>query len=320
MDLLFMMIGSSLTLAGLGAIDSLLTSLVADNVTRTLHKSDRELIGQGIGNTVAGMFGGLPGAGATMRTVVNVKAGGRTPISGALHAVILLAIVLGAGVLASDIPKAVLAGILIKVGTDIIDWDYLKRLNNAPRAGIAIMFTVLIVTVTIDLLLAVGIGMVMASFLFMQRMTELQIKNTRAITHPDEDAAQEISLTPQETEIIKQADGQILLFHMSGPMSFSSAKSIVRRHSGILDYSIMVLDLSDVPCIDYTTSRALEDIVSDTKNAGNHIILVSECKNNEVYGMLEKQGVLNHIDNGHMYDNRIDALLHAQTILKNNTE
>lgn len=186
LDLLLQMIASGLALAGLGAIDSLLTSLVADNVTRTQHKSNRELIGQGIGNTIAGMFGGLPGAGATMRTVVNVKAGGRTPISGALHAIILLAIVLGAGSLASDIPKAVLAGILIKVGTDIIDWDYLKRLKTAPKAGIVIMFTVLIVTVTIDLLLAVGIGMVMASFLFMQRMTDIQIANTRAITNPDE--------------------------------------------------------------------------------------------------------------------------------------
>jgi len=116
------MLGSALTLAGLGAIDSLLTSLVADNITRSQHKSDRELIGQGIGNSIAGLFGGLPGAGATMRTVVNVKAGGRTPISGMLHAIVLLIIVLGAGSMASQIPKAVLAGILIKVGTDIIDW------------------------------------------------------------------------------------------------------------------------------------------------------------------------------------------------------
>ncbi|MCK5481080.1 MAG: SulP family inorganic anion transporter, partial [Gammaproteobacteria bacterium] len=158
MALALQMVASGLTLAGLGAIDSLLTSLVADNITRTQHKPDRELIGQGIGNTVAGLFGGLPGAGATMRTVVNVNAGGRTPISGALHALVLLGIVLGAGPLASEIPKAVLAGILIKVGTDIIDWDYLRRIPVAPKAGVLIMFTVLIVTVTIDLLLAVGIG------------------------------------------------------------------------------------------------------------------------------------------------------------------
>ena len=312
MDLLLQMIASGLTLAGLGAIDSLLTSLVADNVTRTQHKSDRELIGQGIGNTIAGLFGGLPGAGATMRTVVNVKAGGRTPISGALHAVILLAIVLGAGSLASDIPKAVLAGILIKVGVDIIDWDYLKRLKNAPKAGVVIMLTVLIVTVTIDLLLAVGIGMVMASFLFMKRITDMQIAGTSAITNP-EDIGKELALSEQEAEIMQQANNQILLFHMSGPMSFSSAKAIVRRHATIMDYKIMVLDLSDVPSIDFTTSRALEDIITDTISANRHIILVGG--NKEVCDMLLKQGVLEHIDNNNMFKNRIDALLLAQTIL-----
>jgi SulP family sulfate permease len=315
MDLMLQMIASALTLAGLGAIDSLLTSLVADNVTRTQHKSDRELIGQGIGNTIAGLFGGLPGAGATMRTVVNVKAGGRTPISGALHAVILLAIVLGAGSLASDIPKAVLAGILIKVGTDIVDWDYLKRLKHAPKAGIVIMFTVLIVTVTIDLLLAVGIGMVMASFLFMKRITDMQIASTRAITNPDEEIGEEIALTEQEAEIMQLANDQIMLFHMSGPMSFSSAKAIVRRHAAIMDYKIMVLDLSDVPSIDFTTSRALEDIITDTLSANRHMILVGG--NKEVCDMLLNQGVLKLIDNNHMFKDRINALLLAQTILSN---
>ena len=312
-DLLLQMIASGLTLAGLGAIDSLLTSLVADNVTRTQHKSDRELIGQGIGNTIAGMFGGLPGAGATMRTVVNVKAGGRTPISGALHAVILLAIVLGAGTLASDIPKAVLAGILIKVGVDIIDWDYLKRLKTAPKAGIVIMLTVLTVTVAVDLLLAVGIGMVMASFLFMQRITDMQIASMKTITKPGDSSIYERALTQQETEIMEQANGQIMLFHMRGAMSFSSAKSIVRRHSMIAGYQIMLLDLSDVPNIDFTTTRALEDIIIDTIDAKHHIFLVGAC--NDVHDMLKKQGVLNYIDADHMYQRRIDALLHAQNLL-----
>ncbi len=316
MDLLLQMITSALTLAGLGAIDSLLTSLVADNVTRTQHKSDRELIGQGIGNTIAGLFGGLPGAGATMRTVVNVKAGGRTPISGALHALILLAIVLGAGSLASDIPKAVLAAILIKVGTDIIDWDYLKRLKTAPKAGIVIMLTVLVITVSIDLLLAVGIGMVMASFLFMQRITEIQIANIKTITNPneiDDKSTHEIALSKQEAEIMQQADGKIMLFHMSGPMSFSSAKAIVRRHASIVGYSIMLLDLSDVPCIDFTTSRALDDIIIDTVSAGRHIFLVGACE--DVRTMLEQQGIVDHFESGKMYQHRLDALLHAKSLL-----
>lgn len=308
MSLLMTMVASALTLAGLGAIDSLLTSLVADNITRTQHKSDRELIGQGIGNTIAGMFGGLPGAGATMRTVVNVKAGGRTPISGALHAVVLLAIVLGAGSLASEIPKAVLAGILIKVGTDIIDWDYLKRIRLAPKAGVLIMITVLVVTVTIDLLLAVGIGMVMASFLFMKRMTDMQIAGMSTVTRPGE-----VPLSEEEEEIMDNTRGQIMLFHLSGPMSFSSAKAMVRRHASTAGYQIMLLDLTEVPSIDFTTARALEDIIMDTINAGRDIFLVGARP--EVCQMLKDQQVLRHIDAGNMYLQRLDALHHASNIL-----
>ena len=175
LSLLPEMFVSALTLAALGSIDSLLTSLVADNVTRTYHRSDRELIGQGIGNAVAGVLGGLPGAGATMRTVVNVKAGGRTPISGALHALVLLAIILGAGGLASEIPHAVLAGILIKVGTDIIDWDFLRRVRHTPGAGVFIMLVVLLMTVFVDLIKAVAVGMAIAGVVFMKRMSDLQL-------------------------------------------------------------------------------------------------------------------------------------------------
>ena len=313
-DLLLQMTTSALTLAGLGAIDSLLTSLVADNITRSQHKSDRELIGQGIGNTVAGLFGGLPGAGATMRTVVNVKAGGRTPISGALHAAILLLIVLGAGTLASDIPKAVLAGILIKVGTDIIDWDYLRRIKSAPKAGVIIMLTVLVITVTIDLLLAVGVGMVMASFLFMKRITDMQIANMHTLTKPGE----EIPLTEQEAKILEQANGQIMLFHLSGPMSFSSAKALVRRHTAIVDYKIMLLDLTEVPSVDFTTTRALEDIITDTVAEGRHIFLIGMC--NSVRKMLEQQEVLQYVDENNIYQQRIDALLHAKKLLDDPAE
>jgi len=307
--LMFQMIGSGLTLAGLGAIDSLLTSLVADNVTRTQHKSDRELIGQGIGNMFAGLFGGLPGAGATMRTVVNVKAGGRTPISGALHALILLSIVLGAGSLAADIPKAVLAGILIKVGTDIIDWDYLRRIHDAPKAGVFIMLIVFGMTVAVDLLLAVGVGMVMASFLFMKRMTDLQIAGITTITAPNE----EVPLSDEEIDIMEQADGEIMIFHLSGPMSFSSAKAMVRRHAATAGYSIMLLDLTEVPMIDFTSARAIEDIIIDSNASGREIFLVGARK--AVCDMLEKQRVTRHFNTGHMYHRRLDALLHAKQLL-----
>lgn len=306
------MVISGIMLAGLGSIDSLLTSLVADNVTRTQHKSDRELIGQGIANTVAGMFGGLPGAGATMRTVVNVKAGGRTPIAGALHALVLLLIVLGAGSLASEIPKAVLAGILIRVGTDIIDWDYLKRLRSAPLAGVVLMVTVLVLTVAVDLLLAVGVGMVMASFLFMKRITELQLESITAVT--DADAIHELPLNTEEKAILQQARGRILLFHMSGPMSFSAAKGVARHHATIQDYDAMLLDMTEVPIVDFTSCRALEDIIVDTQAAGRHVFLVGARE--RVHTMLKRQGVLHRLDAAHMYSERIDALQHALTLVK----
>ena len=153
-----------MTLALLGSIDSLLTSLVADSITRTRHNSNRELIGQGIGNMVSALIGGLPGAGATMRTVVNVRAGGRTPISGALHALVLLALVMGLGPLAEKIPHAALAGILLKVGCDIIDWGYLRRVMRAPRDKVIVMFITMGLTVFVDLITAVAVGLILAGF------------------------------------------------------------------------------------------------------------------------------------------------------------
>lgn len=309
-SLALQMIASGLTLAALGSIDSLLTSLVADSITRTQHKPDRELIGQGIGNMMAGLFGGLPGAGATMRTVVNVHAGGMTPISGILHALILLAVVLGAGGIASHIPIAILAGILIKVGIDIIDWDYFRRIREVPLADIVIMLTVLIMTVTVDLLLAVGTGMVMTSFIFMHRMHQMQIQGINTIS-----AGSNLHhLTEQEAEIIEQAGGRIMLFHLSGAMSFSSAKSIVRQHAASNNYDIMLLDLSEVAAVDYTTTRALEDILINTIHNGRRIFLVG--MRDSVRRYLHRQGVTSLFKPGKIYDRRLDALLHAKKLLE----
>ncbi len=280
------MVKSAIILAALGAIDSLLTSLVADSMTRTYHESNRELIGQGIGNTIAGLFGGLPGAGATMRTVVNIRAGGVTPISGVLHALVLLSIILGAGVVAKYIPHALLAGILIKVGTDIIDWDYLKRIKHAPKAGVLIMFTVLFSTVFVDLIFAVALGMVMASFLFMQRMATLQIDSMTVMTSADDVA----HLNDEESALLDTADGRVLYFHISGPMSFTAAKGIARRLVGFDGYDVLVIDLSDVPQIDFTSTRALDDIIHDAQDSGRKAYL-SGCRD-QICSMLMNQGVI----------------------------
>ncbi|WP_126454684.1 SulP family inorganic anion transporter [Sulfuriflexus mobilis] len=310
LDLLVEMLKSALILAALGSIDSLLTSLVADNVTHSYHESNRELIGQGIGNTLAGLFGGLPGAGATMRTVVNVRAGGLTPISGALHALVLLAIVLGAGVVASYIPHALLAGILVKVGTDIIDWDYLKRLKHAPKGGVAIMFVVLIMTVFVDLVTAVAIGMIMASFLFMQRMVDLQINSINTLTGPQEGS----NLSEQESAILAEAGGRILLFQVSGPMSFGAAKGTARRLARFDAYDDLIIDLSEVPQIDYTSSRAVDDMLHSAWDSGREAFIVG-CRP-QVANMLKKQGITARFSEDELNMSRLDilktALAHIQ--------
>ncbi|MGH8034677.1 MAG: SulP family inorganic anion transporter, partial [Lysobacterales bacterium] len=172
-------------LAALGSIDSLLTSLVADNVTRTFHNSDKELVGQGIGNLVAGVTGGIAGAGATIRTLANVHAGGRTPLSGMIHAVVLLAIALGLGPLVAHVPFAALAGILIKVGIDVIDWRFIRRMHRAPRIDLVLMLVVLGLTVFVNVITAVGVGVILASLAFVKEMAEVQMSAIRTINEPE---------------------------------------------------------------------------------------------------------------------------------------
>jgi SulP family sulfate permease len=277
------MVASGLMLAILGSIDSLLTSLVSDEITRTHHKSDRELIGQGIGNTVSGLFGGLPGAGATMRTMTNVKAGGLTPISGALHAVLLLAIVLGGAQYAQQIPLAVLGAILVKVGTDIIDWEYLKGLVSKPKSGALIMIVVLGITVLYNLMAAVGIGLVMASLIFLQRMTDVQLASIVSVQTIEE--ASHLDETHQE--LIRA--GNTLFYQLNGPMSFGSAKGIVRDFSTKTNYNRAILDLSNVPVIDYTTSRGIAEICNICIEKSADITIVGA--NTKVRHFLENIGI-----------------------------
>jgi len=212
-------IAPAIILALLGSIDSLLTSLVADSITRTRHKSDRELIGQGIGNIAAGLVGGLPGAGATMRTVVNVRAGGRTPISGALHALVLLALVMGFGPLAEMVPHAVLAGILMKVGWDIIDWNYLKRIAIAPRDKVFVMLVTCGMTVFIDLITAVALGIVLASFVTARRAEAHELEGVTALALTDNG----VDLSQIEKDLLAETGQDIGIIRLRGRFSYASA-------------------------------------------------------------------------------------------------
>jgi len=299
------MIGSAMILALLGAIDSLLTSLIADNVTRTQHKSDRELIGQGIGNMVAGAFGGIPGAGATMRTVVNIRAGGRTPISGVLHSVILLALMLGLAPLAGHIPHAVLAGILLKVGYDIIDWRYVRRLHRAPLSGVVIMLTVLLLTVITDLVTAVGVGVVMASVLFVKRMHDLQVEGMEMLTGKQAHS----SLAPEEAEILEKAGTRILLYRLHGPTSFGAAKDLYSRFVGEKHHDVLVIDLSAVPMIDTSGALAVEDILIDAQQADMKVFICGLSP--PVREILDRLEVPKRLEDGGIDNSRLEALKDA---------
>ena len=303
-------LGYSLMLAVLGSIDSLLTSLVADNITHTQHDSDRELIGQGIGNVISGLAGGLPGAGATMRTVINVKSGGKTPISGMIHALVLLVIVLKAGELTSNIPHAVLAGILIKVGIDIIDWSFIRRAHQISLKATGLMYIVLFLTVFVDLITAVAVGIFFANLLTIKSLTDIQSKKVKAIIDPDDDT----DLTIGERYILKQAKGKILLFNLTGPMSFGAAKTISQRMGIVSKYEVLILDLSDVPLLGVTASLAIENMVKDACQNNHQVFLVGA--KGKVRERLQKLKLLNLLPPERCFDERLFALQKALTYIE----
>ncbi len=295
------------TLGFLGAIDSLLTSLVADSITRTQHDSDKELIGQGIGNVVAGLFGGLSGAGATMRTVVNVQAGGKTPLSGMIHAVVLLIVVLVASPLTSVIPNAVLAGLLLKVGLDIIDWSFIRRAHHLSFKGSGLMYLVLFLTVFVDLITAVVVGAFMANILTIKRLTDVQSDRIQAIT----DHTQATHLKLEEQELLARADGNILLLQLGGVLSFGAAKIISQRMSVVQDYQALVLDLSEVPVIGVTATLAIETIVLDAIQGDRQVWIVTSSV--QVQRRLDKLQ-LQKFPKVHFCGDRLQALQKAISV------
>ena len=281
---------AGLVLAVLGAIDSLLTSLVADNISQTKHNSDRELIGQGIGNTIAGLFSGLPGAGATMRTVINVKSGGSTPISGMVHSVVLLIVLVGAGPLAEQIPTALLAGILIKVGLDIIDWGFLRRAHKLSLKTATVMYGVLFMTVFWDLIWAVLVGVFIANMLTIDSITETQLEGMEEDNPINSTEEQGKSLLPpDEKALLDRCSGDVMLFRLKGPLSFGAAKGISERMMLVRNYKILILDITDVPRLGVTATLAIEDMIQEAKN--NSRIAFVAGANKKVKERLSKFGV-----------------------------
>ncbi|AII47036.1 sulfate transporter [Synechococcus sp. KORDI-49] len=267
------LVKAGLVLALLGAIDSLLTSLVADNITQTNHDSNRELIGQGIANSAAGFLSGLPGAGATMRTVINIKSGGETPISGMTHSLVLLLVLLGAGSLAAEIPTALLAGILIKVGLDIIDWGFLLRAHRLSTKTAVLMHGVLLMTVFWDLIWGVLVGMFVANLLTVDSITQAQLAGMDEDNPHDGEAALPSDLSEQEKNGIRRCGDALMLFRLRGPMSFGAAKGISARMGLIRNYKVLILDISEVPRMGVTASLAIERMVKEAESLGRLAIV-----------------------------------------------
>ncbi len=293
---------AAFVLALLGSIDSLLTSLVADNMTRTRHNSNKELVGQGIGNLFAGMFGGAPGAGATMRTVVNIRSGGKTRISGMLHALLLLAIVLGLGPYASYIPNSVLAGILVKVGLDIIDWSYIKNAHRGPRWDLALMAIVVILTIFVDLITAVGVGVVLASLAFVKQVANDQmeiLRDVHSVRH---------SASSREIEILDILGDKVQVFDFGGPLSFGAAadlghhaRSQLERRRTCHHHGFRASSKAG-----RLGSSGSETVARDAKQSGRNIFLCS--MNENVEGTLSALEADKHLDNTDHFKTREEAL------------
>lgn len=296
------MILDGVVLGMLGCIDSMLTSVISDNLTRSEHKSDKELVGQGMGNLISGLFGGLPGAGATMGTVVNIQTGAKTALSGLIRVGVLIVAVFGASSLISVIPIAVLAGIAIKVGIDILDWSFIKRAHKVSKQTSLIMYAVLLLTVFVDLVVAVGIGVFIANIITIEKLSASQEKNIKAISDVDG----RLPLNAQQRKLLHQANGEILYFYLSGTMIFGVSKALSRELSTLGEHAVVIIDLSDVSFLDDTIALTIENLVKDAKAQDKHILMLvnKEASKNK----LMRMGLAELLNDADFMQNRTQAL------------
>jgi SulP family sulfate permease len=309
------MLINAVVLALLGSIDALLTSVIAENMTRKESDSNKELLGQGLGNLFSGMFGGLPGAGATMGTVLNIKTGGKTALSGLVRVLILIIVILWAADLTAQIPLAVLAGIAFKVGFDIIDWSFLKRAHIISRKTAMIMYLVIILTVFVDLITAVAIGIFIANFLTIERITKIQGDSVRAIDSTAKNTKDYMNL--DESELLQQAQGKVLVLTLHGALVFGMAKVISRRHAVLDEHQALIIDFTEVPVLGVSSSLALEQVILDDIRAKRCVYVVGASP--QVQERLTNLGVMKKLSNKNIVPTREEALIKInETLAKQN--
>lgn len=300
------MLIDAVVLGVLGCIDALLTSVIADSITRTEHDSDKELVGQGIGNMMSGLFGGLPGAGATMGTIVSIQAGARSALAGLIRAAILIVVVLWAADLTAVIPLAVLAGIALKVGIDIIDWSFLKRAHRMSVNGAFLTYGVILLTVFVDLIVAVGIGLFIANIMTVMRLSKLQGDRVQAVLDPE---TSDLEFTPKERQLMKQMTGHLLIFYMSGSMIFGTSRAISRKNSEVEGRDTLIVDLSDVVYLGVSASLALEESMLDMVKADRTVFIAGA--NDQAIRRFKNMGLLQQLPPESLKASREEALVAA---------
>ena len=276
---------SAITLAFLGSIDSLLTSVVADNMTKTKHNPNKELVGQGIGNSIAAIFGGIPGAGATIRTVVNIKAGGKTRLSGMIAGLLLLLILLALGPLASQIPAAVLAGILITVGIGVIDYKGLKAIPKMPFPEVLVLLLVMILSAVWNLVFAVGIGLILASLMFMKKIGDL------TATQSSVEPLIRSKAWPDEKTLPKEIKDKIFIKHIRGPLFFGSTSYFQELVKQIPDEtSCVFIRMGKMQYIDQSGLFAMEDVLTELTEKNKNILFTG--LGDQPRSMMETIGII----------------------------
>ncbi len=306
---------TAITLALLGAIDSLLTSVVADNMTKTKHKPNKELIGQGIGNSIAAIFGGIPGAGATIRTVVNINAGGKTKLSGMISGLILLLVMLAFAPIASKIPAAVLAGILVTVGISVMDYKGLKAIPHLPKdlilnlrftqvklsSEVVIMLIVLCLSTFWDLIYAVGIGLVIASLIFMKRIGSLTAKRSNVKSFKE-------TLWSDELNFPDKFKEEVFIKHLKGPLFFGSTSDFQALSAQIPKTArIVIMRLGRMPYMDQSGLYAMEDMLLDLKKHNIDVLFVQLLSQPRY--MMERIDIIpDFVGEDHIFDNFPDCM------------
>ena len=261
----------AIVLALLGSIDSLLAALVADSLTGSRHNPNRELVGQGIGNVAAGLIGGLPGAGATVSTVTNIRAGGQTPVSGMLRAVLLLALLLGFGPYVESIPLAALAGVLMKVGWDIIDWRLLRRIRHIRREHLFVMLMTLCLTVFVDLISAVAMGLIVAGLANAGQLENLELDSVVSVPLLD----QMFLYEGEEVEGSDPFEARVGMVALRGSFTVASSRKLVWTISlDIKDHEVVIFDFSGATYIDDSAAMVIKKLIDVATDEETETIVI----------------------------------------------